>query len=99
MLVLARKVVVVPLRQLISALMSPLPALAVAAGVTWLFDHYLMHSDSRPTAMAVGFLLLDGLVYTFTYVAVFARSVAKAALRAGLAAARTIRGRLRRPMV
>ena len=47
MLVLARKVVVVPLRQLVSALVTPMPALAVAAGITWLLEHYLMKAESR----------------------------------------------------
>ena len=101
MLVLARRVVVVPVRQLLSALVTPMPALAVAAATTWLFDHYLMKADSRPLAMAVGFLVLDGLVYVITYLsvlAIFARPTAKAVLRIGLVAARRIRERLRGPV-
>jgi PST family polysaccharide transporter len=100
MLVLARRVVVVPLRQLVSALVTPMPALAVAAGITWLFEHYLMKAESRPLPMAVGFLLLDGLVYTIIYLSilsVFAKPSAKALLRIGLVAAHRIRERLRGP--
>ena len=101
MLALARQVVVVPLRQLVSALVTPLPALAVAAGITWLFEHYLMKAESRPLPMAVGFLLLDGLIYVITYLSVlsvFARPSAKAVLRIGLVAAQRIRERLRGPV-
>jgi PST family polysaccharide transporter len=101
MLALARQVVVVPSRQLVSALVTPLPAFAVAAGITWLFEHYLMKAESRPLPIAVGFLLLDGLVYSITYLAilsVFAKPTAKAVLRIGLVAAQRIRERLHGPV-
>jgi O-antigen/teichoic acid export membrane protein len=100
MLVLARQVIVVPVRQLVSALGTPMPALAVAAGTTWLFEHYLMKSESRPLPIAIGCLLLDGLVYTITFLStlsVFARPSAKAVLRIGLMVVRRIRERLRGP--
>jgi O-antigen/teichoic acid export membrane protein len=98
MLALARQVVVVPLRQLVSALVTPMPALAVAAVITWLFEHYLMKAESRPLPIAVGFLLLDGLVYIITFLSilsVFAKPTAKAVLRIGLMAAQRIRERVR----
>lgn len=101
MLVLARQVVIVPLRQLASALLTPMPALAVAAGITWLFEHYLMKADLRPLPVAVGFLLLDGLVYVIAYfsiLSIFARPSAKAILRIGRGAAQKIRERRRGPV-
>jgi O-antigen/teichoic acid export membrane protein len=98
MIALARKVVVVPLRQLASALMSPLPALAIAAGTTWALDHYVMRTESRTLPLAVACLVLDVLVYSIIYLlvlSVFARPSVKTILGIGRTALRKVSDRSR----
>lgn len=100
MLVLARQVIVVPSRALASALLTPLPGLAVATAITWVLEHHLLHADSRPLPLAVGCLVLDTLLFGLTYVLVllvFARSSATALVRVVVRVAREVGRRRRGP--
>jgi PST family polysaccharide transporter len=84
---LARRVVNVGTRKLVSALGTPLPAAVAATATTWVLEHHLLHSDSRPVLVALAFLALDGVVLAVTYLAVlslFARSTVVALIRAVL---------------
>lgn len=69
-LALAQQVAAVRPGRLVAALGGPLPGLVAAAAATWLIEHRVLQSDTRPLLVAVGILTLDALVYLIIYVAV-----------------------------
>ena len=94
-LVLAHRVVVIPVRQLAVALASPLPGLMAATATTWLLEHQVLHSDTKPLMIALAFLALDALVFGITYLAalsLFARPTVMSLIHA----ARDLSAHLRR---
>jgi PST family polysaccharide transporter len=66
-LLLARRVIDVPLRTVASALASPLPALAVATVATWMLEHRVVHADSRPLLPALACLAAETALFVVIY--------------------------------
>ena len=70
--VTARRVLGASNGDVLRAVVPPVLAAAAAAGVTYLVETSVMHSDARPVLVGVSFLLLDGLICLVAYLAVFA---------------------------
>lgn len=76
-LALAKKCIPVSVRQLVGAIVPPLPAAALATGALWLLEEHVMHSDARPILVAITYLLVDVVVFGACYLmllGVFARA-------------------------
>ena len=65
----ARSVIEVATKPLLRAIVPPLPAAAVACGVTLYLEHTVFHSDSHAALAAIGLLLADTLIFGTTYLA------------------------------
>jgi len=76
-LVVAQRVVTVPLRRVLKVLATPIPSLLVATVATWWLEHDLLRADSREPILGVLLLAVGTLVFCLVYLAVltvFARS-------------------------
>ena len=74
---LAQRLVIVPLRRVLTVLATPIPGLLIATVATWWLEHDILRSDSRGPILAVALLAVDALVFCLIYLAVltlFARS-------------------------
>ncbi|WP_157514312.1 oligosaccharide flippase family protein, partial [Nocardia concava] len=67
---LARSVMGVRIRDLIRAVGPPLPAAAIAIGVTWVLEHRVLHSDHRPILLGLGLLITGVLAFVVLYLLV-----------------------------
>lgn len=65
----ARSVIEVGTKPLLRAILPPLPAAAVACGVTLYLERNVFHADSHTTLAAVGLLIADALILGMTYLA------------------------------
>ena len=77
MLGLAQRLVIVPLRRVLTVLATPMPGLLIATAATWWLEHDILRADSRGPILAVTLLAVDALVFCLIYLAVltlFARS-------------------------
>jgi PST family polysaccharide transporter len=77
MLGLAQRLVIVPLRRVLTVLAPPIPGLLIATMATWWLEHDILRADSRGPILAVALLGVDALVFCLIYLAVltlFARS-------------------------
>lgn len=67
--VFARSVIEVGTKHLLRAIIPPLPAAAVACGVTLYLERHVFHSDSHAALVAVSLLLADAVILVTTYLA------------------------------
>ena len=74
---LAQRLVIVPLRRVLTVLAAPMPGLLIATVAAWWLEHDILRADSRGPVLAVALLAVDALVFCLIYLAVltlFARS-------------------------
>jgi PST family polysaccharide transporter len=84
MLGLAQRLVIVPLRRVLTVLAKPIPGLLIATMAAWWLEHYILRADSRGPILAVALLAVDALVFCLIYLAVltlFARSTVATIVR------------------
>ena len=74
---LAQRLVIVPLRRVLTVLAPPMPGLLIATTATWWLEHDILRADSRGPILAVALLVVGALVFCLIYLAVlnvFART-------------------------
>lgn len=67
---LARSVVDVPFTSVLGAVAPPIVAAAIAGAATGYLEHFVLDSASQPGLIAVGYLVLDLVVFSVSYLAV-----------------------------
>ncbi|WP_116996118.1 oligosaccharide flippase family protein [Desertimonas flava] len=66
---LAALVVRFSTRDILGALLPPLPCAALSTAITAALEHLVLQSDTRPIVVGLGFLAIDTAVFVVTYVA------------------------------
>jgi O-antigen/teichoic acid export membrane protein len=64
---LARAVVDVSPRQILAAVLPPIPCALAALAAVWPLEHILLRSDTRSLAPAIGLLAIDGIVFVIVF--------------------------------